>query len=106
MPLPALLVGGLSAAAIGAFVRAFFKHALAYAGPLVVQALVFLGLSIASQEYVIGPMVADLGASLNGAPEFFVQTVAYVGADQAMTMILSAYAARAAGRLVLRRVRS
>lgn len=97
-------VGGLvGRASVGAIFRGATKWAVQWVGPLILQGLLFFGLTFVTQDYAMGPLVAELSARLAGAPAVFVDVFAYVGADRAMTMVLSAYIVRAAGRLVLRR---
>lgn len=104
MPLPALAgLGTLIATALTAFGRQLVQFAMQYGGPFVLQVLLFLGISMTALEFGIDPLVAELEGYLTGAPEFFVDTLAFVGADIAMTMILSAYVTRAAGKIIFRK---
>lgn len=80
---------------VGLFIR--------YIGPMLLQALVFFGLSFFTQSYVMQPFVAFITSALSGAPAMAVNALAAVSFDKAVTIILSAYVTAATGRLVLRR---
>ena len=97
-------IGSLTkGATLGALFRGLTAWALKWGGPIIVNILAFIGLSLVTQEFAMGPMISALSNSMAGAPAVFVQVFAYVGGDVAMSMILSAYTVRAAGRLVFRR---
>lgn len=88
---------------LGALFRGLTTWALKWGGPIFVNILAFVGLSLVTQEFAIAPMITALSNSMAGAPAMFVQVFAYVDGDVAMSMILSAYVVRSAGRLVFRR---
>lgn len=90
MPLPVAVAAGA-------------RMLLQYAGPIVVQCLAFLGLSLVVSEYAMPNMLALLASQLQGAPPVFLQALGYVGADQAISIILSAYIVSAASKIRLKR---
>lgn len=82
MPAPAVvgwLVNGLVAAA----------------SSFVLQALFGVGVAMVVNEYALPPIIETLRDQLSTAPQLFVDALVYVRADQAMTIILSAYIVRA-----------
>lgn len=88
------------AAGIGAFFRRFTKWALDMVGPMMSKGLGTLGLGLVAQDFAITPMINEMQTALGGAPAAFMQVVGYVRADVAISMILSAYAVRAVGRVI------
>lgn len=104
MPVPIVGGGYVSGLVRSAFMTTLFKGltswGMGWVGPMAAKALVFLGITIVVQEFVMAPLIAQMVASMSGAPAAFVQVLGYVGADVAMSMILSAYVIRAAGKLM------
>lgn len=95
MPLVAWLVGTL----VPALSRLFASRL----GQWLVSALAFLGLSFATQHYAVGPLRNLIASILGGAGEDAVHWLAFLNVDKAITIILSAHAVSAVGRLALRR---
>jgi len=92
--MPALLLA-LAEAIIGFFIR--------YIGPLLLQALVFFGLTFVTQKYVTTNFVQYIQGAIGGAPATAISALASVQFDKAVTIILGAYVTAGAGRLVLRK---
>lgn len=88
---------------LAAFFRGLTSWALKWVGPIFLQGLAFLGISMVVADWGIGPIIQQMQQAFSGAPQVFVQIVAYVNGDVAMSMILSAYVVRASGRLVFQR---
>jgi hypothetical protein len=104
MPIPVLAgLGSLIATSLVAFGKQLVKYGLQYGGPFVLQVLLFFGISMSTLEFGVEPFVAQLQGYLTGAPQFFVDTLAFVGADIAITMILSAYVTRSVGKIIFRK---
>lgn len=75
-------------------------------GQWIVSALVFLGLSIGTEQAVIGPFRDSIAATWAGMGGNVAAGLAYINVDKFITIILSAMTARAtlsAGRAFLRR---
>lgn len=66
------------------------------AGAIVVSAMTWIGLAWATSEYLLPELRGFVLEQVSGAPAVFVQYAGYVGADVAMSMLLSAAAVRAA----------
>ncbi len=93
----------LGEAGLAAAFRGLTKWALKWVGPVIVQGLAFLGISLVAINWGTGPIIAELQGAFSGAPAAFIDVIAFVNGDVAMSMILSAYVVRSAGRLVMRR---
>lgn len=100
IPLHGPLSGFRWVAGIGAFFRRLTKWSLDMVGPIMGKGLGTLGLGLVAQDFAITPMINEMQAALGGAPAAFVQVIGYVRADVAISMILSAYAIRAMGRVI------
>lgn len=70
-----------------------------YIPVIVAKVLTWLGLAWISYDAGIAPMKAFLISQLNGLPVPAIQTLGYVGADKAFSMVFAAYTVRAASRL-------
>lgn len=81
----------------GALTKALSRMFGTKAGQWVLSILSFLGIYWASSEFVVGPFLDAVKNSLNGAPVELINTLAYIRIDQYVTIVLSAYAAAAAG---------
>lgn len=69
-------------------------------GQIIVSAMLWIGITWGAAEFVLPNIQQFVLDQVSGAPEVFVQYAGYVGADVAMTMMLSASAIRA-GRSAL-----
>lgn len=72
-----------------------------YVPVIAAKLLTWFGLAWLSYDAGIEPMKAFLVAQLNGLPSAALQTLGYVGADKAFSMVFAAYTVRAASRLFL-----
>jgi len=90
-------------ALIWGFIEVLIGFVIRYVGPILLQALVFFGIQFVSQKYVGTPFLNYIQTSLSGLPVIVIEALRGVNMDKAMTIILSAYATAAAGRLVMRR---
>lgn len=85
----------------------FFKTFLANAGAFIAgwfgQALVVLGVMVVSTQFALEPIMDLISNNLAGAPLVMLQVIGYTHTDIAMTMILTALAARGLGKLALRK---
>ena len=64
-------------------------------GQWALQLLAFFGLGFAAQQYAVAPLLAQIQSYASGAGGEAVMWMAYLNFDKAITMIMSAYAARA-----------
>jgi len=64
------------------------------AGTLVLQVLVSLGLSFTTYKFSVAPLRDFIAQQVGGMSAQFVNILGFLGVDQAITMILSAIAAR------------
>lgn len=97
MPLPVLapLIAGL----VAAFSRVIFSRA----GAWIAAAMVFLGLELVAYQVAIAPLrqaVADKFAAL---PASILEWMGVLNLDLYATIVISAYAASAVKRVLLRR---
>ena len=72
-----------------------------YLPGIVGRVLLALGIGFATHAFAVGPMLALLQSYVSGMPAVLVQTFSAIGLDKVCTMLFSAYAARAASRLLL-----
>ena len=70
---------------------------------MLLQALVFFGVTFITQKYVTTNFVQFIQNALGGAPAIAVSALAAIQIDKAITIILGAYVTAGAGRLALRR---
>ena len=84
-------------------IQAIVGLAIRYAGPWIVQGLIFLGINFVAQKYITTPFLGLIESSLGGGPEMVVKAFAAIQFDKCVTVILSAYATAAGGRMVLRK---
>lgn len=64
------------------------------AGSIIVSALLSLGLSITTYSFGIGPLRSMIASQLSGSGGYFLNILGWLRVDVAISMILSAYAAR------------
>ena len=72
-------------------------------GNILARAFTFFGVAWVTQKYALPEFLSYLQGALSGAPQIAVTALAGVNFDKAITIILSAYIARAAGNVVLRK---
>lgn len=75
-------------------------------GQWITSAMVFMGLAFGTQEFAIGPLRSYIETAWGGLGGQVLATLGYANIDRAVTIILSAVAARAAlnsGALFLKR---
>lgn len=77
-----------------------------YAGAIVIQALLSLGLSWVTYKFSVTPIKNYIVAHTAGMPRYALEVLGFLGVDKAVTIILSAYAARLAVGGLSRLVRS
>lgn len=94
---------GALATVLWTFIRVFGSWLIRWAGPWVLQALAFFGLSFLAQKFVMTPFITYIHGMFSGLPAVLYNALAGVGIDQAFTIILSAYAVAVGGKLLLRR---
>lgn len=93
-------MAGLVSWALSALSRLFSSQL----GRWFATALVWLGLSVAVDTFVVDPLFDEIASYYTGLPADLVYALRFSAIDVGMTMILSAYAARAsitAGRAFL-----
>ena len=66
---------------------------LQFAGPLIAQVLVFFGLSLTTYHFAVAPFRSLLANQL-GSAGFLVNWIGFFGVDKAITIVLSAIAAK------------
>lgn len=64
------------------------------AGSIIISSMLSLGLSFASYTFGVGPLRSMISSQLGGSGAYFVNILGWLGVDKAITMILSAYAAK------------
>lgn len=92
--------------AIVGMLRAFFRNAGPYLAGWFTQAVVALGLSVAITNVAVEPLVDLISQNMQGGPPVILQVLGMLGADQFITMVLTAFAAKAAGNAVIRKRRT
>jgi hypothetical protein len=90
-------------AAIWIALRGFLGLAIRYAGPWVVQGLLFFSIKIVSSTYVAAPLLTFIEGKLSAGPAMVANALNAVGVVSFFTIILSAYATATAGRLLFRK---
>lgn len=88
-------------ALLSAAMRGLKSVALEWFGPVVAKGAAFLGLATVSNSFAMQPLIAEFNARLAGAPAVFLDVLGYVGADKAITFVLSAYIVRAGSKLLM-----
>ncbi|MDR3443706.1 DUF2523 family protein [Dyella sp.] len=63
-------------------------------GSIVISALLSLGLSFTTYKFSVGPIQSWIQTSVGGIPAVGIQVLGFLGVDKAITMVLSAVAAR------------
>ena len=101
MALPVVIVSGLTIAlggalraAVGWVVTALGRLFGTRLGQWVAAAMAYFGLAWATQEVVIGPVIDQLQAYMQGVSGDAVQWLGYLNFDKACSMIISAMTIR------------
>lgn len=76
---------------LGAIWASFQRFAMTRVGMWVVSAMIFLGISLASHEVLVGPII-DRIRGTGGLPADVMAWAGAFGVDKVLTMLLSAYA--------------
>ena len=63
-------------------------------GSLIVSALLWLGISIVSYKFTVGPLEGLISGYIGGSGALYANILGFLGVGQGITMILSAYATR------------
>lgn len=88
-------------AALGALLsRLMFSKA----GPILLQAITFLGIGLATATFAVAPLRAYIEQGFGGLPATVSQWVGFLQIDIYATAVLSAYAASAVKRVLLRKL--
>lgn len=77
-----------------------------YAGAILIQALVSIGLTFVTYKFSVAPIRQWLVSHLAGMPQMAIEVLGFLGVDKCVTLIISAYAARMAVAGASRLVRS
>lgn len=72
-------------------------------GQWAVSVLVFLGLELGTQSFVVAPVLAQIKSVASGLSGDAIGWVAFFNLDKYITVILSAYAVGAGKRVILQR---
>lgn len=80
---------------VGVLAGTFGRMIASRVGTWVVAALLWFGLSIGTTQLVVEPMIAWIEGLMGQLPGDAAQWVSFFNLDLAVSMILSAYAARA-----------
>lgn len=75
-----------------------------YAGQWVLKILVSLGVGITVQKVAMPELLGFVQQQLSSLDPFYIQAFGAMGGDVAITMILSAIAARVTGKMALKAV--
>lgn len=86
---------------LATFGRWLLAGLVAYAPLFIVKILSTFGLAFVAHKFVAQPLLALIQSNLSGVPAFAIQCIGAMGGDQAVTIILSAYAVSAASRMSL-----
>ena len=68
------------------------------AGSIIISALLSLGFSVASYSFGVAPLKSMIANQLAGSGGYFLNILGWLRVDVAITMVLSAYAAKWATR--------
>ncbi|MBL8642971.1 MAG: DUF2523 domain-containing protein [Rhodospirillaceae bacterium] len=90
-------------ALLAVLAAAFSRLIGSRAGHWIVSAALWLGISFASYQVVLDPAMALIQQYMSETGAEALAALAFLNVDKAVTMLFSAYAARLASRLVLRR---
>lgn len=105
MPLPALAALPWLTGALGALMSFLSRMLMSRAGFIAAAMMATLGIQLAATNIAVEPLVNSISGQFAGLPGSMVQWMAYIGVDDFITTILSAYAAAAAmGWLRLRAI--
>ncbi len=88
------------------FIYALVAAGIRYAGPWIVQGLLFLGVSFVTHKYVATPVKDLIMQSLSGAGSLttsIINALASIQFDKAVTIIVSAHIVAASSRVLFAR---
>lgn len=84
------------------FFPALARFALKWLGPMIVQALLFFGISFATTKFAVGPLITWAQNEMSGAPQVMLEAFGMLKVDIAFSLIFSAVAAKLTSKFIFK----